>query len=458
MKKELGQVFTPSDIVSKMITLSDYENNCIDKKVLEPSCGDGAFLVQIVEKLILSCKEKDFTDEEIVKQIANNIYAVEIDEVFYKKAIENVLKITDKYGLKDVDFNIYCQDTLLTPFTEKFDYIIGNPPYVKVKKDKYKDIKFLKGNTDMYIAFFSFCINLLNEDGKLCFITPNSYIKNSSQKEFRKYLLDEDLIRYIYNFESFKVFEGFDTYTAITLLQKNDSKILDYNTASISKQISYDSLELSWNFSENLGTNLLKNTCLFQHGFATNADKIFISKVNDFDKKLVTFNNVKIEKTLLRKVVKGNKYKGKFENTYIIFPYIKKDDKYVAIDEADLKTKYPKTYAYLLSKKEELEKRSLENNMPWYAFARSQSIQNIDKEKIVVNSCIEGTSTKLAFYKLDAGIGVYSGIYGCDYDNYANVEKILSSKEICEYALSSGKDMSGGYKAISAKILNEYKY
>ena len=35
MKKELGQVFTPSDIVSKMITLSDYENNCIDKKSIQ---------------------------------------------------------------------------------------------------------------------------------------------------------------------------------------------------------------------------------------------------------------------------------------------------------------------------------------------------------------------------------------------------------------------------------------
>ena len=48
--KDKCQIFTPTDIVTKMLDLANYRGNLFGKKVLENSCGDGKFLSQIVQR------------------------------------------------------------------------------------------------------------------------------------------------------------------------------------------------------------------------------------------------------------------------------------------------------------------------------------------------------------------------------------------------------------------------
>ncbi|MBR7042853.1 MAG: Eco57I restriction-modification methylase domain-containing protein, partial [Prevotella sp.] len=86
--ENLGQVFTPQSIVAQMLTL---RHN--DGRVLEPSCGDGAFFNEIP-----------------------NCVGIEIDSKHCP------------HGAMNMDFFDY-------PISEKFDTIIGNPPYVR-----YQDI------------------------------------------------------------------------------------------------------------------------------------------------------------------------------------------------------------------------------------------------------------------------------------------------------------------------------
>lgn len=51
--KTLGQVFTPTWIVSEILNLVGYNDDTIlNKYILEPSCGDGVFLLEIVERYI----------------------------------------------------------------------------------------------------------------------------------------------------------------------------------------------------------------------------------------------------------------------------------------------------------------------------------------------------------------------------------------------------------------------
>lgn len=51
--KTLGQVFTPTWIVSEILNLVGYnDDNILDKYILEPSCGDGVFLMEIVERYV----------------------------------------------------------------------------------------------------------------------------------------------------------------------------------------------------------------------------------------------------------------------------------------------------------------------------------------------------------------------------------------------------------------------
>ena len=49
----MGQVFTPKDIVCEMLDKIEFtKKNIFTYKIMEPSFGDGAFLLQIIERII----------------------------------------------------------------------------------------------------------------------------------------------------------------------------------------------------------------------------------------------------------------------------------------------------------------------------------------------------------------------------------------------------------------------
>lgn len=471
MSKELGQVFTPDFIVEKIINLTNYNNDCINKKILEPSFGEGAFLNKIIEKLIEKCKKLNYSDDEIKKQLEENIYGIEIDKELYDKTLQSLKKLLSTYGLVDVKLNLFNVDALDFKKNIKFDYILGNPPYVRIHnldentRNKIKDYEFSKGNTDLYIIFFELCINLLNENGKLGFITPNSYLKNTSQKNFRNYLLNNKLITHLIDFKSNKIFNNVGTYTAITILNNsNKTKNINYIYSNgtndlIKNKFNYDDLiNKEWSFSNNKGTKSLKDICNAQHGIATNADKIYISEIKEKTKNTVLFNGYEIEKDILIKIIKGSKYNGEEITQRLLFPYIYKDNKYIPMEEKYIKENFPLAYKYLLDNKEKLEERDLEKNIKWYQFARSQSINTINKKKIVIKHIIPQDDNFITFYEIPENVAIYSGVYITSENNFDKIKKIISTKEFCNYCKNSGKDMSGGYKSISAKNIKEYKF
>ena len=85
----------------------------------------------------------------------------------------------------------------------------------------------------MYISFFELGFNLLNETGKLGYITPNTYFKTETAKALRYYLMEKKIIKKIIDFNHHQVFDDATTYSAITILDKswrqNSSKILYIN-------------------------------------------------------------------------------------------------------------------------------------------------------------------------------------------------------------------------------------
>ncbi|HHF2505188.1 TPA: N-6 DNA methylase, partial [Haemophilus influenzae] len=74
------QVFTPRNIVIEILNQAGYIEKLYGKKVLENSCGDGAFLVEIVDRYIVDCLKQNFTKNKIIYGLENDIYGNEIDE------------------------------------------------------------------------------------------------------------------------------------------------------------------------------------------------------------------------------------------------------------------------------------------------------------------------------------------------------------------------------------------
>lgn len=177
------QIFTPEHVVYTMFEELEYKDDKVRKKhIIDNSCGNGAILKLIVRKYITTCILCGLSKEETVSELETYIHGIEIDENLYNQTIKKLDNIAKEYSLGNVKWDIVCGDAMyIHTYDNKMDYVIGNPPYCNIhdipeeKRDYVKQYKFADGGmTDMYLVFFEIGINMLNENGKLAYITPNS--------------------------------------------------------------------------------------------------------------------------------------------------------------------------------------------------------------------------------------------------------------------------------------------
>lgn len=488
--KRLGQVYTPKWVVDNILDLVGYTSgNIIGRYIFEPSFGNGAFLVEIVRRFINEYKSNNFNNSEVKASLEKYIFGIEIDEIEYDKCIYRLNSLVNELLLDNkeivINWNLVNEDTLLIykNLLNKFDFIVGNPPYIRIHNlnEEYRsfikeEFKFVSGTIDIYLVFFELSIKCINSNGKIGFITPNSFLHNTSYKNFRKYLKVNKLIEVLIDFKHHKIFKGFSTYTSITILKNNNIKeSFAYNELindeiKLINEISFKKLNIdNFSFTSDKDelflsslknkTRLIKDFYDVQYGFATLRDKIFISKVEEIDDNYVIFNKFKLEKKILLKIVKGSKYKGNLDSLeYIIFPYKLINGRYIAFNENELELEFPYTYKYLLYNKTELVKRDIDKSAKWFEFGRSQAVQSIHKEKIVLSTLVNG---KIDFYKLDKDVAVYSGLFITKNNNdmgWEIIEQALSSEEFYKCIRITGKDFSGGYKSITSKQIKEFRF
>ncbi len=486
--KILGQVFTPHWIIAQILDLVGYNNDSIlDKYILEPSSGDGAFLLEIVSRYINICTDKKMETPEIIVRLEKYIHAVELDEVEYTNSIQNLNQLVyEKLHINEnLNWKIYNQNTLdfYKNYLSYFDFIVGNPPYIRIhnldtktKETLKKDFLFSEGTIDIYLSFFEMGFKMLKKGGFLGYITPNSYLHNSSYGLFREYLKSHKIVKTLIDFKANKVFKGFSTYTVITIISTNQTeshfeyKELVNDKIEFINNINFETLNKNdWSFTNTNDEDFLnqlekgKNCAIkdffdVQYGFATLRDKIFISKTIDYNDELVYFNGSLVEKNILKKVIKGSKFKGKInENEQILFPYELINKRYTVISEEKLTNTYPYAYKYLLDNKQELESRDLDKGATWYEFGRSQGVQSIHNEKIVLSTLVNG---QIDYYKVPDDVLMYSGLFiikNKPYSDWNIIENTLKSDDFYKYIRLTGKDFSGGYKSITSKQIKEFK-
>lgn len=297
----------------------------------------------------------------------------------------------------------------------KFDIVLGNPPFVRIHnilpevKEEIKDFTFCIGMYDLYYAFYEFGLKVLKEDGRLLYISPNNFIKNISGVKMREYIEKNNLLDYFEDFSSNQKFKGYSTYTCIMGLNK---------AAHPSKKIPWD--------KERAHVGLSYST--IQNGLATLADKIFIQD---------SFKG--LEPECVWPIIKAST--GEIKQC--IFP---------PSSEEELK-KYPKTYGYLLSNKKELQNRSLSGNTKWFQYGRSQGLKNIDNEKIVIATTMPNDGIK--YFRVGPEYLVYSGLYATATD-LDKLETELQTEDLLNYLIEQGKPLRGNFTQISSTLLKNY--
>jgi adenine-specific DNA-methyltransferase len=181
-KKLNGSFYTPKAVADFVVDyLATRMRDRLKMKILEPSAGDGAFIDAVSDH------------PEFSKRVAK-VVAIERD----KRELSKITFKQRRGVLRSVhnDF-LYYQVTR----NEKFDLVIGNPPYIKKNHLKERQLRLCKEIHDkaelldheprnIWTAFLVRCVRFTKDDGMMAFILPSEILQVKFAEELRRYLKD----------------------------------------------------------------------------------------------------------------------------------------------------------------------------------------------------------------------------------------------------------------------------
>lgn len=477
-KKLLGQVYTPFHIVDKILGhCGFYDADLTEKRMLDPACGDGRFLVPMAEFIIRNTPTDQIADK------LKRLHGWDIDQKALQQCRDNLDALVAPLGI-EVDWNLRKCDALKQwRSREKFDLIVGNPPYIRIQhlpeiQRKYiqKHYSFCStGSTDAFIAFFQLATKLLANDGLCGMITPNSYLVSESGGPLRKYFYKNQNLKHITNYRDVPVFGAASTYPAITVFGGQHADVFHFEQC-VNNRFEYEGRDIPhfelkndipWQLSVSeqkaQAGQRLGDICKISVGLTTLADGCYLFNIISEKNGLVYAKNkngffAHLEKELLKPIIKGSKLKAADDavTEYILFPYQKNEsDKQRIIPEETLKTKFPQTYSYLLKVKSELDRRDngKPNAVAWYAFGRAQGLDNAFGKKIIFSPM--NREPNFILYE-NPDVTVYSG-YFIKYDgDYQALLEQLNSQRMADFVAIAGRDFQGGYKGYNKKVIENF--
>ena len=200
-KKANGIYFTPKNIVTDMINICKKHNKKI-KRVLEPSCGS----CQVINEV-----DKAFEDIQIDGVEFNNTIFTEI------KALEH----TNNTNLMNNDYLKYVPE-------EKYDLIIGNPPYFVMPKKDVETIyyNYFDGRPNIFVLFIIKAMFELKMNGILAFVLPKNFLNCNYYNKLREHIVDNFKIVSIKDHSNEKYIEtGQDTI--VLIIQKRKKRTIN---------------------------------------------------------------------------------------------------------------------------------------------------------------------------------------------------------------------------------------
>lgn len=367
-----GDVFTSPKVVSYMLDLVGYtsDKDLSKIRILEPSCGKGEFVVEIIRRLMESSGRFGFDFETA---FSSKVFACDIDEIKIASCRGRVSELSLSLPLDD---NIFQADFLTADF-RSFDIIVGNPPYIRYEQipsellSSYRlQFHTFHYRADLYILFFEKTLKLLNIGGRHCFICSNRWLKNEYGKKLRGWIAQYFRMESIISLEKASdVFqEEVLAYPAITLISNaRPGSTFSFSELTSIMQLGENTgmllpapISSDWSSvfnrvqSDDTLVTIEEMGFLVGVGVATGADSVFIAK--DLP--------AKAEKELLLPALNARDISGdrlQWSGKYLLNPY-KPNGELIDLED------YPQAAAYLISHREALQKRYVAKKNPeqWY--------------------------------------------------------------------------------------------
>lgn len=460
--KSKGQVYTPEYMVKAMLDWCSYTGaDILCSHITDNSCGDGAFLVEVVRRYIQAASDKGLSPTAIRRQLQTYVHGLDNDPEAVIACRRRLDDVALQYGIHGVVWRVYRMDSLACRlFDGMMDYVVGNPPYVRIHNldgityDLMQECSFAdKGMTDLYLAFFELAFRTLKKGGQLCYITPVSWVYSKAGQKFREYILQQRSLVEMVDMGHHQVFGNVNTYTAVSRFIKDmpqksflfslfDGQIQD---KGIGYRLSLDDIFMDngFYFSDKDTLSKLRQIkaapenpgIRVKNGFATLADKIFMN--DDIPDSPYTIQAVKAST-------------GRWSRCF--YPY-HKDGSTLNWQEIGV---IPTLKDYLDKHKSQLMKRDTRQTQ-WWLYGRTQALACVRQPKLSVNMLVRDVDDLKTVY-VATGDGVYSGYYitADSEDLLHQINDEIHSPQFIRYVRTLKKYKSGGYFTFSAKDLEQY--
>ncbi len=232
-----GAIFTRAEVVEFILDLVGYtEDQPLHKKrLLEPSFGGGDFLLPAIGRLLTAWRASRSINS-VVDGLCNAIRAIELHRETFTTTRTAVLErliqegVTKPSAVTLADCWLVQGDFLLEPLNGHFDFVVGNPPYVRQElipapllAEYRRRYQTLYDRADLYIPFIEHSLLVLSEGGNLGFICADRWMKNQYGGPLRNLVADRFHLKVYVDMVGTPAFHSeVSAYPAITVISREE--------------------------------------------------------------------------------------------------------------------------------------------------------------------------------------------------------------------------------------------
>ncbi len=244
---DYGEVFTRRWVVELILDLVGYttDRDLGRQVVVEPSCGTGAFLVPVAERLI----ESAATHGHDLRSLGPAIRAFDLLEANAQRARKTAAQLLVDHGLDADDAEAMAEAWVTTDDfllhrheSASADYVVGNPPYIRLENvsrrtmEAYRRIcPTMRGRADIYVGFIERGLDLLKAGGALSFICADRWMRNQYGADLRELVSANYAVDAVIAMHDVDAFEDdVSAYPAIVVLRntpQGKAVVADANAA-----------------------------------------------------------------------------------------------------------------------------------------------------------------------------------------------------------------------------------
>lgn len=233
---ERGAVFTRREVVDFILDLAGYTEDrpLAAMRLLEPSAGHADFLLPIIQRLVRSYVKHGGDLVDAAQDLAPALLAFEVNAESLTTARAAVVAELVKLRIKKAAAEtlarrwLVCADFLLAPLPGAFDFVVGNPPYVRQElipaallAEYRARFRTLYDRADLYVPFFERCLDALAPGGLLGFICTDRWTKNKYGGPLRAMIAERFALRHFVDLVDTPAFQAeVMTYPAITVIER----------------------------------------------------------------------------------------------------------------------------------------------------------------------------------------------------------------------------------------------